>query len=77
MLTRTFPRGLIDEVLAATGRVQQRSRPLPSRVVVYFVLAMCLFFGQGYEEVLRLLTQGLVGQRRWQGAWQVPTSAAI
>jgi hypothetical protein len=77
VLTRTFPPELIDEVLVATGRVQQRSRLLPSRVVVYFVLAMCLFFGHGYEEVLRLLTQGLPGQRRWQGVWQVPTSAAI
>lgn len=77
VLTRTFPPELIDEVLVATGRVEQRSRLLPSRVVVYFVLAMCLFFGQGYEEVLRLLTQGLPGQRRWRGVWRVPTSAAI
>ncbi|MGW7054186.1 transposase domain-containing protein [Streptomyces sp. NPDC054887] len=29
------------------------------RVVVYFVFAMCLFSAQGYEEMARLLTQGL------------------
>jgi hypothetical protein len=45
--------------------------------VVYYVLAMCLFFGQGYEEVARLLTEGLAYARRWRGAWQVPTTAAI
>ncbi|WP_238413209.1 transposase domain-containing protein [Saccharothrix deserti] len=27
--------------------------------MVYFVLAMCLFTGQGYEEVARLPTEGL------------------
>jgi hypothetical protein len=50
---------------------------LPARVVVYFVLAMCLFSGQGYEEVVRLLTEGLHGMRRWRGAWTVPSTAAI
>jgi hypothetical protein len=57
--------------------VQRRSRLLPARVVVYYVLAMCLFFGQGYEEVARLLTEGLAYARRWQGTWRVPTTAAI
>jgi outer membrane protein assembly complex protein YaeT len=38
---------------------------------------MCLFFGQGYEEVARLLTEGLAYARRWQGTWRVPTTAAI
>ena len=32
---------------------------------------------QGYEEVARLLTDGLAYARRWQGPWQVPTTAAI
>jgi hypothetical protein len=45
--------------------------------VVYFVLAMCLFAGQGYEEVARLLTDGLQGVRRWRRPWSVPTTAAI
>ncbi|GAA2976848.1 IS4 family transposase [Streptomyces lactacystinicus] len=77
MLTRAFPPDLIDEVVAECGRVEQRHRLLPARVVVYFVLAMCLFFGQGYEEVARLLVQGLEREGRWAGAWRVPTTAAI
>ncbi|WP_354643063.1 IS4 family transposase [Kitasatospora camelliae] len=77
VLTRTFPADLVDEVVAECGRVEQRHRLLPARVVVYFVLAMCLFFGQGYEEVARLLTQGLRDQGRWATAWRVPTTAAI
>jgi len=77
VLTRAFPPELIDEVVTECGRVEQRSRLLPARVVVYFVLAMCLFFGQGYEEVARLLVQGLEREGRWAGAWRVPTSVAI
>jgi hypothetical protein len=77
LLTVTFPPDLVDRVVAETGRVQQRSRLLPARVVVYYVLAMCLFFGQGYEEVARLLTEGLAYAQRWRGSWQVPTTAAI
>ncbi|WP_406275055.1 IS4 family transposase [Actinacidiphila glaucinigra] len=77
VLTRTFPPGLVDEVVAECGRVEQRRRLLPARVVVYFVLAMCLFSGQGYEEVARLLTCGLEHERRWDRAWRVPSTAAI
>ncbi|MCZ4612437.1 IS4 family transposase, partial [Streptomyces sp. Lzd4kr] len=74
VLTRAFPPELVDEVIAEAGRVEQRSRLLPARVVVYFVLAMCLFFGQPYEEVARLLGEGLADGRR---SWRVPTTAAI
>lgn len=59
VLTRAFPPALIDEVVAECGRVEQRRRLLPARVVVYFVLAMCLFSGHGYEEVARLLNLAL------------------
>jgi hypothetical protein len=74
VLTRAFPPELVDEVIAECGRAEQRSRLLPARVVVYFVLAMCLFFGQPYEEVARLLGEGLADRRR---SWRVPTTAAI
>jgi Insertion element 4 transposase N-terminal/Transposase DDE domain len=77
LLTVTFPPGLVDRVVAEAGREQRRSRLLPARVVVYYVLAMCLFFGQGYEEVARLLTEGLEQARQWRGSWQVPTTGAV
>jgi hypothetical protein len=77
VLTRVVPPVLVDEVVAATDTGEVRKRLLPARVVVYFVLAMCLFSGQGYEEVARLLTEGLAWARRWQGRWEVPSTAAI
>jgi hypothetical protein len=77
VLTVTFPPALVDRVVEQTGRREQRHRLLPARVVVYLVLALALFSGQAYEEVARLLTEGLVWARRWRGGWQVPTTKAI
>lgn len=77
VLTQAFPAGLVDEVLAETGRIRQRNRLLPARLVVDFVLAMCLFSGQSYEEVARLLTMGLQGARSWRASWAVPSTTAI
>jgi len=42
-----LPFELIDDVLEMTGAVQKRMRMLPSRVGVYFLLAMTLFPGWG------------------------------
>jgi transposase IS4-like protein len=66
VLTATVPPRLVDEVVAATDTGEVRKRLLPSQAVVYFVLAMCLFSGAGYEEVARLLTEGLAWGRRWR-----------
>src|SRR5664280_1740954 len=77
VLTSMFPPALVDEVLETTGRVEQRHRLLPARVVVYFTLAMCLWADEGYEEVARLLVGGLKGMARWRGSWRVPTTGAL
>ena len=77
VLTRLIHRDLVDEVLAETGRAEQRRRLLPARVVVYYVLALCLFFGDAYEEVMRKLIGGLQWLRGWDTAWQVPTASAL
>jgi hypothetical protein len=77
LLTRTFTAEAVDAAVAATDRGEVRSRLLPARVVVYYVLAMCLFSGQGYEEVMRLLVGGLEWLGRWRRAWAVPSTAAI
>jgi hypothetical protein len=48
-LTQIVPFELADGVLAEAGVVQRRLRVLPSRVGLYFVLAMCLFPATGYR----------------------------
>jgi hypothetical protein len=77
LLTRVFPPAVVDAAVAAAGRGEVRSRLLPARLTVYYVLAMCLFSGQGYEEVMRLLVGGLEWLGRWRRAWTVPSTAAI
>jgi hypothetical protein len=77
VLTQLVHRDLVDEVLVDTGKTERRRRLLPSRVVVYFVLAMTLFFDDAYEEVMRKLVDGLRFLRSWDEDWQVPTSSAL
>jgi hypothetical protein len=60
-LTRLVPFEMIDEVLAATGGVQRRVRQLPARVVMYVLLAGCLFAELGYRQVWARLVSGLQG----------------
>jgi hypothetical protein len=60
-LTRYLPFDLVDDVLVSTGAVQQRTRALPSRVGMYFVLAMALFPGIGYLRVWGKMTAALEG----------------
>ncbi|MDX3416275.1 IS4 family transposase [Streptomyces sp. MD20-1-1] len=62
-LTRQIPFELVDDVLERTRTTQVRLRTLPSRVGVYFVLALALFPGLGYTRVWDKLIAGL-GQLR-------------
>ncbi|ARF58090.1 transposase domain-containing protein [Streptomyces gilvosporeus] len=58
-LTQLIAPRVVDQVLQATRRVESRVRKLPSRVVVYFVLAMALFPREGYRGVWSSLVAGL------------------
>lgn len=58
-LTQYLPFELADDVLEETRKVQRRLRDLPSRVGVYFVLALGLFPEAGYLGVWGMLTAGL------------------
>lgn len=60
-LTQHLPFEMVDQALAATRTTQSRLRDLPSRVVVYLVLAACLFPEVGYLGVWRKLTAALAG----------------
>jgi Insertion element 4 transposase N-terminal/Transposase DDE domain len=68
-LTQQLPFELVDAALAATGRTQARLRDLPARVVVYLLVAGCLFAEQGYGQVWQRLCAGLDGL-------QLPTPTA-
>jgi hypothetical protein len=61
-LTWQVPFELVDAVLAETGARERRLRVLPSRVGVYFLLALGLFPRLGYGLVWQKLTAALGGQ---------------
>jgi hypothetical protein len=63
-LTRIVPFEMVDAALAETNAVQQRVRALPSRVVVYLLLAGGLFAELGYGQVWARMTAGLEGLDR-------------
>jgi len=58
-LTQQVPFEMVDAVLEETCRLQRRVRDLPARVVVYLLLAGCLFAELGYGQAWRRLTAGL------------------
>jgi Insertion element 4 transposase N-terminal/Transposase DDE domain len=76
VLTRVIDRDIVDEILASTGKREQRVRRLPAHVVVYFVIAMGIF-RDGYEEILRKLVGGLRFLGSWRDQWVVPTTGAV
>lgn len=77
VLAETIPRDVIEDVLTETGRREQRSRRLPAHVVMRFCLAMCLFYDEDYEEVLRALVGSLKEMGSWRDDWMVPSTSAI
>ncbi|HZA83923.1 MAG TPA: IS4 family transposase [Actinomycetes bacterium] len=71
-LTQQVPFELVDAALAQTGRTQTRLRDLPARVVVYLLLAGCLFAELGYVQVWQRLCAGLDGLQL-----ATPTASAL
>ncbi len=59
LLAAFCPPTKVDAILKETGRLERRTRLLPSRLVVYYVLAMALYAAEGYRELYRLLVEGL------------------
>ena len=80
VLARVFPPELVDRVIDEAGVREQRKRALPARVVVYYLLAMVLFFQSSYGEVWNKLVAGLEWAKRVRvrlALGMQPTAAAI
>jgi len=77
VISRIYRRDLVDELIAETGSKERRNRLLPARLVVYYVIALALFFGEAYEEVMRKMVGGLRFVAAWERAWQVPSPSAL
>lgn len=71
-LTRIVSFDMVDAVLVETRTLQRRVRDLPSRVVVYLLLAGGLFAELGYGQVWARMIAGLDGL-----AVALPTASAL
>jgi hypothetical protein len=64
VLARAFPRELVDEVIDAAGKREQRRRVLPAWLTLYFTLALALFMDRGAARVMRKLAGVLAWAER-------------
>ncbi|MEU7225493.1 transposase domain-containing protein [Streptomyces chrestomyceticus] len=70
------PPGLVDHVVAVCGRMEQRRRLPPARLVVCFVLALALSSPAPYLDVMRHLVEGL-RSRQLMGDWRTPENSSL
>jgi hypothetical protein len=77
VLTRVFPPDLVDEVIASAGRVEQRRRALPARVMAYFSVGMALYSEGSYEDIFGCLTDGLSWSSGWSEEFSPPSKSGI
>lgn len=77
LLSCVVPPALVDEALVVTGRDEQRFRALPSRLGVYFVLALCLLRTKSGAATIRAMFP-LEGLARLSAlGWWPPSSTAL
>lgn len=60
-LALNCPLHRVRQALTECGAQSQRRRGLPHEVLVYYVMCMCLYRRAAYEEVLRIVVEGLRG----------------
>lgn len=72
-----LPPELVDEVIVATGKTEQRHRTLPTRVTAYFSIAMALSTQGSYADVLDQLTDGLSWASGRQDTYRPPSPDAV
>ena len=77
VLTRVFPPDLVDEVIAAAGRTEQRHRSLPARVMAYFAIGMGLYSEGSYEDVLSSVDRRAVVGLGLGQSFTAPSKSAI
>lgn len=77
LLARVCPREAVERVLASHGKSSQRQRDLPAHAVVYYVIALTLYMGVAYIEVLRCVLEGLQWLRGPGRLLRIPSKSGI
>jgi hypothetical protein len=77
LLTRVFPPDVVDEVIAQTGRKEQRHRSLPACTMAYFAIGLALHSDGSYADVMALMTDGLAWVGGAREAITLPSKSGI
>lgn len=77
LLARACPREAVERALAAHGKASERHRDLPAHAVVYYVIALPLYMGVAYTEVLRCVLEGLQWLRGPGRLLRIPGKSGI
>ena len=75
-ISQSIPREVVEEALKRHEVGSQRHRALPAEMVVYYVIALGLYMGANYREVLRVLLEARAG-RPFAEPPRIPVPAAI
>lgn len=59
MIARSFPYGVVADVVYQSGRQTMRRRDLPANVMLYYVIVTALYAKTSSREVLRCVLEGL------------------
>jgi Insertion element 4 transposase N-terminal/Transposase DDE domain len=77
LLMKVFPPEVVDAVITACGRTEQRRRMLPAQAVAYFAMGMALYPDGSYEDVLALICDGIAWADREETPVRLANKAAI
>lgn len=76
-MARVIPAAVVDEALDRHGRREIRSRLLPARVTVYYIIVMTMYSHLGYQEILHVMVEGFKGLFKDLNGWHVPQKSAV
>lgn len=77
LLAAVFPEEAVEAAVDEAGAREERTRALPSKLMMYLAMALWLEPGKGYVRTLRSLLEGLRWSRGGWDGYRVPSDGAI
>lgn len=76
-LARIIPAAAVDKALETHGGKEKRSRLLPARVMIYYMILMTIYSHVGYQEILHVMVEGFKALFKDLKGWNVPNKSAV
>jgi hypothetical protein len=77
-ISTALPTDIIERVIDQTGTREQRSRLLPTHLVICLIIALSFWSQDSAKDVLKTLLEGLgKAQLQLSERWRIPSRAAI